>query len=581
MASPPPSSAAQTPGVARPGRRASDHAGRMLLAGAWLAAAIVAAPVLALFVIALGGDASTARHVGVNVLPRALLDTGLLLAGVAVVTSLLGVGAAWLVTAYRFPFRDLLAAGLVLPLAVPTYIVAYVYVELLEPLGPVQTALRGLLGYRTKAEYWFPEVRSMPGAILILGAVLYPYVYLTARALFAVQSANLLEAARTLGAGPWETFRTIALPLARPALALGLSLALLETLNDIGASEHLGVRTLTVSIYATWLNRGSLPGAAQIACVMLVLVVAILWMEARARGGRSFDGSVKRPRPVSPLPLSGAGAWAATVLCALPVAVGFLIPVAFLAREAIARTLRAGVPDEIAAALGASLVLAGTATVIVVALGALVAAAVRLVRRPRVALLGRIAALGYALPGTVLAVGLLWPLAAVDNAVANAWRGLTGISPGLILTGSGAAVVIAYAIRFLGIASGGIESGMSRISRHIDDAARTLGRRPGGVLREIHLPLARPALISAALLVFVDAMKELPATLLLRPLNIDTLATLLYAQASRGAFDEGALAALAIVAVGIVPVVALMRVSSPATPPEAAAVEEAAGLSRA
>ncbi len=565
----------------RPGRRASDGGGRVLIVGAWMAAAIVSAPVIALFLIALGGDGSTLRHVGANVLPVALADTAVLLAGVAVVTTLLGVGAAWLVTAYRFPLRDLLAAGLVLPLAVPTYIVAYVYVELLEPLGPVQSALRGLAGYRTKAEYWFPEVRSMPGAILILGAVLYPYVYLTARALFAVQSANLLEAARTLGAGPWETFRTIALPLARPAVALGLSLALLETLNDIGASEYLGVRTLTVSIYATWLNRGSLPGAAQIACVMLLLVVAILWIEARARGGRSFTGSIKRPRPVAPLPLPGLAGWAATVLCALPIVAGFLAPVAYLAREAILRALRGGIPDDIVGALIASLALAGTATAIVLILGSLVAAAVRLVRRPTVAVLGRIAALGYALPGTVLAVGLLWPLATADNVIANTWRSLTGVSPGLILTGSGAAVVIAYTIRFLGIASGGIESGMSGISRHIDDAARTLGRRPGGVLREIHLPLARPALISAALLVFVDAMKELPATLLLRPLNVDTLATLLYAQASRGAFEEGALAALTIVAVGIVPVVALMRVSSPATPPEAKAVEEAAALARA
>ncbi len=234
------------PGAFGSGRRASDRAGDALVTGAWLAACIVAAPVLALVVIAVGGDAATLSHVAANVLPTALVETGLLLAGVAVVTALLGVGAAWLVTAYRFPLRDVLAAALVLPLAVPTYIVAYIYVELLEPLGPVQTAFRLLTGYRSKAEYWFPEVRSMPGAILILGCVLYPYVYLTARALFAVQSANLLEAARTLGASPWETFRTVALPLARPALALGLSLTLLETLNDIGASEYLGVRTLTV-----------------------------------------------------------------------------------------------------------------------------------------------------------------------------------------------------------------------------------------------------------------------------------------------------------------------------------------------
>ncbi|MHB2169675.1 ABC transporter permease [Alsobacter sp. R-9] len=547
-----------------------------------MAALLVAAPVLALVAIALGGDASTLRHVALNVLPTALVQTGWLLAGVALVTASVGVGAAWMVTAYRFPLRDWLAAGLVLPLAVPTYIVAYVYVEMFEPLGPVQTAFRALTGYRSRAEYWFPEVRSLPGAVLIMGAVLYPYVYLTARALFAVQSANLLEAARTLGAGPWETFRTVALPLARPALALGLSLTLLETLNDIGASDYLGVRTLTVSIYTTWLNRGSLPGAAQIACVMLAMVMLILWAEGRARGSRGFTGSMKRPRPVTPVTLKGARGWTATLLCALPVLAGFVLPAGFLLREAVGRTLSTGVPEPFWGALAATITLAALATAIVLVAGAVVAAAGRLVRTRRVAFLGRVAAMGYALPGTVLAVGLLWPLAAFDNVFANTWRALTGASPGLLLTGSGAAVVIAYAIRFLGIASGGIESGMSRISRSIDDAARTLGRRPAAVLREIHLPLARPALASAALLVFVDAMKELPATLLLRPLNLDTLATLLYAQASRGVFEEGALAALAIVAVGIAPVITLMRVSAPGTPPaEAVAVDEAAGLSPA
>ena len=232
---------------------------------------------------------------------------------------------------------------------------------------------------------------------------------------------------------------------------------------------------------------------------------------------------------------------------------------------------------------GYTVAYAAAATVLVVVLGAVVAAAVRLVRGRRVALLARVAALGYAMPGTVLAVGLLWPLAGLDNAMANAIRAATGVSPGLILTGSGAAVVIAYAVRFLGIASGGIESGMSRISTHIDDAARTLGRRPGELIRQIHLPLARPALISAALLVFVDAMKELPATLLLRPLNVDTLATSVYASASRGVFEEGALAALAIVLVGLMPVVAMMRLSVPASgavspPAQALALEDPADL---
>ncbi|MCP8941122.1 iron ABC transporter permease [Alsobacter sp. SYSU M60028] len=539
---------------------------------------------MSLALIALGGDASTLEHVARNVLPDAMAQTAMLLAGVAVLVSVVGVGTAWLVTAYRFPGRGALAMALILPLAMPAYIVAYVYVEILEPLGPVQGGLRALFGWRSRADYWFPEIRSLPGAVLVLGFVLYPYVYMTARALFSVQSANLIEVARTLGARPWELFRAVALPLARPALALGLSLALLETLNDIGASEYLGVRTLTVSIYTTWVNRNSLEGAAQIACVMLAVVAVILWLERRARGARGFTASVKRPRQATPLALSGGAGFAAALACALPVVVGFAIPAALLVREAVSRTLRKGVPAEFWHALGLTLAYAAAATCLVLVLGAVVAAAVRMVRGRKVAALARVASLGYAMPGTVLAVGLLTPLATVDNALANAIRAMTGVSPGLILTGSGAAVVVAYTVRFLGIAAGGIESGMSRISTHMDDAARTLGRRPGEILRLIHLPLARPALASAALLVFVDAMKELPATLLLRPLNADTLATAVYAQAARGVFEDGALAALAIVLAGLAPVLLMLRLSAPggqrgpAEPAEAFALEDPSGL---
>ena len=554
----------------RPGRAA---------AGAFAGAALVAAPLLALVVIATGGDTATLRHVASTVLPHALAETALLLAGVAVVAGLAGVGTAWLVSAYRFPGRLVLQAALVLPLAVPPYIAAYTYVEVLDPLGPVQSVFRAVTGYRSRAEYGWPDIRSLPGAILVMGAVLYPYVYLTTRALFSVQSANLLDVARTLGARPSRIFVTVALPLARPAVVLGLSLALLEALNDIGATEYLGVRTLTVSIYTTWINRGSLAGAAQIACVMLLVVVMLLVFEARARGARGYAGSLKRPRPAAPALLPGWQGWAASLACALPLTAGFLIPAAYLLHEAVVRTLRRGIDPDFLRELVASLTFAAVATVLVVALGAWVAVSVRLCGTRLVRAAARVTALGYAVPGTVLAVGLLSPLAAVDNAVADVWRALTGVSPGLVLTGSGAAVVIAYLVRFVGIASGGVETGLSRISMRIDDAARTLGRRPVQLTREIHLPLVRPALLSAALMVFVDAMKELPATLLLRPLNVDTLATGLYAHASRGSFEDGALAALAIVGVGLVPVVALMRLS-PGTPPVEAAAVDPAGVAR-
>ncbi|PSC05424.1 iron ABC transporter permease [Alsobacter soli] len=556
-------------------RAARGGAGiRPLASAAGIAALLALAPLAALAWIAASGDASTLTHVAVNVLPDALRQTGVLLLGVGLLAGAIGVGAAWLVTAYSFPGRAVVSAALSLPLAVPTYIAAYVYVELLDPLGPVQTAVRALFGFRSRADYWFPEIRSMPGAIVVLSFVLYPYVYMTVRALFAMQSANLLEVGRTLGARPLELFRRVALPMARPALALGLSLALLETLNDVGATEYLGVRTLTVSIYTTWVNRGSLPGAAQIALVMLAVVAVVMTVEVRARGHRRFGASVKRPRPSAPLRLRGWRAAAALSVCAVPAALGFAVPAGFLAREAIARWSRRGFDAEFLSRLEATIALAALATLIVVLLGALTASAGRLWRTRRMSLLVRAASIGYAIPGTVLAVGYLWPLAAIDNAIANAARWAFGSSPGLLLTGSGAALVIAYAARFMGIAVGGLESGFARISTHIDDAARTLGRRPAQLLREIHAPLARPALFSAALLVFVDVMKELPASLLLRPLNMDTLATALYADAARGAFEDGALSALAIVAVGLAPVLAMIRLSgSQARPPEAVALE--------
>ena len=535
-----------------------------LRCGAIVAASLVAAPLVSLVAIAWSGDIAALSHVVLNVLPTALVETTLLLAGVAAITGLIGVGTAWLTTMTRFPGRDILAVALVLPLAMPTYIVAYVAVELLEPLGPVQVAFRALFGFRSRAEYPFPEVRSLPGAILVISLVLYPYVYLPTRALFLTGSAGLFDAARTLGAAPGRLFARVGLPLARPALAIGLALALLEALNDIGASEYLGVRTLTVAIMTTWLNRGSLAGAAQIALVMLLVVVLLLQVEARGRGGARYAAPSRQRARARPVPLNGARACAAFAACALPVLAGFVVPAGFLMREAVARTLRGGIDPALPGQAAATLVVAIATTLIAVGLGASVAGTVRLARGARPVLaLARLAGLGYAIPGTVLAIGLLSPLAGLDNALATASSRLFGVSPGLLVTGSGAAIVIACTIRFLTVAVGGVRAGYERLARDVDDAARVLGRAPGEVVREVHLPLLRPALRAAALLVFVDAMKELPATLLLRPLGVETLATAVYAHATRGNFEDGALASLAIVAAGLLPVAALSRELEP------------------
>jgi len=524
--------------------------------------ALVAAPLISLVVIALTGETEIWGHLARYVIPQALLDTTLLLAGVAIVTSIAGIGCAWLVTAYRFPGRDSLAWLLPLPLAIPTYIIAYVYVDLLDALGPVQQALRAVFGWRNASEYWFPDVRSLGGAILLMGFVLYPYVYLAARAMFQTQSAQLIEVARTLGASRFMLMRHVALPLARPALAVGLSLALLETLNDIGASEYLGVRTLTLSIFTTWLNRGSLPAAAQIACVMLLVVAAFIALERYGRRDRRFAAPVRRPRMVAPITLEGRTKWIATAACCLPVTLGFLLPFVYLVHEVITRGLLIGFDTDLIRHTLTTLALAAIATAIAIVLGLGAAVAARMLRRrPWVGACLTVAGLGYAVPGTVLALGLMSPLVAMDEGLNFMTRSMAGFGVGLVVAGSSAALVIAYVVRFLAIATGSAQAGLARISPHIDDVARTLGTRPFGVTRLIHLPLSRAALGGAALLVFVDCLKELPATLLLRPLNVETLSTYIYQYAARGNFEEGALAALLIVAVGILPVIYVVQLA--------------------
>lgn len=524
-------------------------------------AAVVATPLAALFVFALRGDIEIWRHLIAYVLPDAITQTLLLLAGVAILTASLGVGAAWLVTAFRFPGRDTLGWMLALPLALPTYIVAYIYVALLDAAGPVQSALRSIGGFATPRDYWFPEIKSLPGAILILSFVLYPYVYLPVRAMFATQSAALLEVARTLGASRWRLVRDVALPLARPALAVGLSLALLETLNDIGASEYLGVQTLTISIYTTWLNRSSLPAAAQIACVMLIVVAALIALERYGRRNRRFAISERQSRIIAPIVLAGARRWIATLACCVPIAFGFILPAGFLAYQTALRGLVSGFDPALAGHVVSSAILAGSATMIVLALGLGLALAARYAPGRLTAAGLTLAGLGYAVPGTVLALGLLSPLVGIDEVINAVSRLFGGKGVGLLVAGSGAAVVIAYVIRFMTIATGSLQAGLGRIPERIDDAARTLGAARREITRSLHLPLIRPTLGAAALMVFVDCLKELPATLLLRPLNVETLPTYIYQFATRGDFEEGALAALLIVLVGIYPVIRMTRLA--------------------
>lgn len=525
---------------------------------------IVLLPVITLAGLAFLGSGQDWPHLARNVVPRSLMTTVHLLGLVALMTSVIGVAAAWLVVAYEFPLRRVLAWALVLPLAVPTYLAAYAFAEFLHFVGPVQTFYRGLFGFQTSRDYWFPDIRSTTGAALVLSLVLYPYVYLTARIVFIMQGRSIADVARTLGARSSTVFWRILLPVSRPAVAAGVTLVMMETLNDIGASEYLGVRTLTFAVFSTWLNRGSLEGAAQIAMLMLVIVFLLVLAEQWARRRQRFYSArathmKARPPRVQLSRLKGA---MASLAVSLPVLAGFGIPL-YVFGDYASRRLHQLAEPKLHAALVNSIVTAASAAVITVVVALLLIHAARVSRSRMVGLTARFAMVGYALPGTIMGLGLLFALARIDNFVDAQAREWLGVSTGLLLTGSAAAVVLVCSIRFLALAEGALRSGLEKLPPSLDEAARSLGRSPGRAALSVTLPLLSPAILTAAVLVFVDTIKELSATIMLRPFGFNTLATAVYEDASRGRVEEGAMAALLIIAVALIPVVllssALMR----------------------
>lgn len=521
-----------------------------------LIVALIALPVAAIALLALSAGLETWSHLIGTILPGALATTLIVMAGVAAITLVVGAGTAWIITMYRFPGRGLLDRLLVIPLAVPTYIAAYCYVDLLGYAGPVQGALRTFFAWHTPRDYWFPDIRSTTGAIFLLASVLYPYVYLAARASFVQQSVCVLEVARTLGRTPWGAFIGVALPLARPALVAGVALVLMECLNDLGAVQHLGVETLSAALYATWLQRSSLGGAAQIALAALAVVMILFAIERHARGRRQFHHTTGRYRSIPFSELKGWWAVGAIVACLVPFVIGFVLPCLVLAYNALHFTDDAGWMALWRAARN-SMLLAVLAAIATVVFAVILAYARRIAGGPFIRFAVRLAGVGYALPGTVLALGLLIPLAALDNRLDALSRALFGLPLGLLMTGTLFALVLAFAIRFLAVSLGAIEAGMERVSPNLDAAARTLGATPLATMGRVHLPLLLPALGSAGLLVFVDAMKELPAALLLRPFNFETLATHVYSLASLELFESAGLGSLLIVLVGLLPVLAL------------------------
>lgn len=521
-------------------------------AGALALSLLLVLPILAIGALALSAGPEIWPHLFATVLPGMLARTLALSMGVGLLSLLIGTGTAWLTTQCEFPLRRFFTWALVLPLAMPGYISAYTYVHVFEYAGPVQSAWRAFFGFARPADYSFPEIRSLPGAVFVMSLVLYPYVFLTARAAFLKLSPHHMEAARTLGRGPWGAFWHVALPLARPALAVGVVLAVMEAINDIGAANFFGVRTLTLGIYTTWLAQGNLAGAAQIAAVMLILVFGLIIAEQKSRAAQRLGLAERRDAPWQRVELQGIARMGALIACLLPLAFGFLLPAGVLLAFAL-RYPEMASDESFWLAMTNTLGVAAAAAFATACLGLILAYARRQVQSRLVSGAVRMAGLGYALPGTVLGIGLLVPLTGFDNWLSQ-WLGT-----GLLLSGSLFAVMLGYAIRFLAIASGNVETGLERVTPNLTAAARTLGRGPWATLLHVHLPLLRPAIGSALLLVFVDCMKELPATLILRPFDFETLATLVYQLASLEQLEQSALPALAIVAAGVLPVILISR----------------------
>jgi iron(III) transport system permease protein len=516
----------------------------------------IALPLGSVLVAAFGPNEDIWSHLAATVLPTYVANTVLLMLGVGIGTILIGTSTAWLVTMYRFPGRKVLSWALLLPLAVPSYVLAFVVTDQLEYAGALQSTLRAVFGWESARDYWFPEIRSIGGATLVLSLVLYPYVYLLARAAFVEQCFGLFEASRTLGVGPVRSFVKVALPMARPAIAVGVALALMETLNEYGTVEFFAVPTVTAGIFDVWLNMNSIAGAAQLATLLVVFAFALIFIERGSRRKQRYWHTTTRVQALPDYHLGRMPGMAALIWCAVPVLLGFVLPAAVLAKYSLSfyqETLNA----EFLLFAWNSIKLASWAAIAAAMLGILLAYGVRLSRNRAIRGAAEAATIGYAVPGAVLAVGIMVPLGVVDNSVDALSRELFGVPLGLVLSGSAAALVVGYVVRFMALGYRTVDASLAKITPSMEGAARTLGAGPGATLWRVHLPLIRPSVLTAVLLVFVDTMKELPLTLILRPFNFETLATFVYQYASDELLEECALGALTIVGVGVAPVILL------------------------
>ncbi|MEM9117801.1 MAG: iron ABC transporter permease [Cyanobacteria bacterium P01_F01_bin.56] len=529
--------------------------------GVLLIALLISTPLLSVLFSAfthIGDETSSDiwQHLATTVLPGYVMNSVGLMLGVGAGVLMLGVSTAWLVTMCRFPGSRIFEWALLLPLAAPSYLLAYTYTDFLEYFGPVQTGLRNLFGWETANSYWFPDVRSLPGAIVMFSLVLYPYVYMLARVAFQEQSLCTLEASRSLGCNPWRSFWTVALPLARPAIAAGTALALMETLNDYGTVEYFSVPTFTTGIYRTWFFMGERLAATQLASLLLLFIAGLIVLERLSRRQARYYQGVGSQSSMSQFQLWGMRAIAALLACALPIALGLLLPATLLLWMTLSN-LDKSLNREFFELASHSLILASVTAILGILLALVLAYGARLQPGPGVRFGVQVAALGYAVPGAVIAVGILVPTGRLDNAIAQFAEQWLGVSTGLLLSGTVAALIFAYLVRFLAVAISTVQAGLTKIRPTLDDASRCLGNTPTQTLTQVHAPLLTGSLFTAATLVFVDVMKELPATMVIRPFNFDTLAVRVFQYASDERLVDAAAPALAILVVGIIPVIVL------------------------
>ncbi|MFT5131750.1 MAG: iron(III) transport system permease protein [Gammaproteobacteria bacterium] len=534
------------------------------LQGLILISGLLAIPVICIFLSIFLDSGDVWTHLYETVLGSYIVNSLALVSGVGFLVLILGTIPAWLITMYRFPGSKVLGWALLLPMAIPAYIIAYTYTGLLDVAGPLQMMLRETFAWQY-GDYWFPDVRSLGGAIVMLSLVLYPYVYLLSRAAFIEQSICVLEVSRSLGCGPYRSFFKVGLPLARPAIIAGLSLVMMETLADYGTVQYFGVATFTTGIFRTWFGLGSSVAAAQLAAVLLMFIMLVVLLEAWSRRQARYHHTSNRYSKLVQSPLQGWPRLLAMMACILPVAFGFLIPAVQLSLWA-SQTWTEVVDRRFFALIGHSIELAAIASIVALVLALFIAYGKRLLSNALTRFVVRLLGLGYAIPGTVVAVGVLIPFAWLDNSIDTWMRENMDMSTGLLLSGTLFSLIFAYLVRFLPMSLNTVEAGLSKIRPAMDEVGRSMGLKAGAILTKVHVPMLKGSILTAALLVFVDVLKELPATLILRPFNFNTLAIRTYELANEERLADAANPALAIVLVGIIPVIILSRSISRSRP---------------